>query len=179
MTPPGWDEDMQTPAELAAHYGPGSPTEAAFRWAKAIEDGDLGAAWPYTDENLRLVIAQNWVWRHRAGEELAACDIEDVVRRLASDPLADPLWSHFAADQLHELRSDGFDLGTWGAASRPRPIAVDYEVVIFVESGADVVQFEEPARLPAFRMLMHATPQGWKVAGFGERPAVASWPPAV
>ena len=52
---------------MAADAVPESPQAAASAWVDAVmaEGADLSDVWPATDAQLRLVLAQDWVWNHR------------------------------------------------------------------------------------------------------------------
>ena len=74
--------------------------------------------------------------------------------------------------RIHEFL-DGFDVDSLGAGTEPRPVTVDHELVPFfdlgfapIDSSPNEVREDTTAD---FALLMHLTPEGWRVAGF-ERP---------
>jgi hypothetical protein len=174
--------DEQTPEELDAQYGDAGPVAAGTEWFSAIlEQQSLRAAWPKTDPVLRLVMVQAWIWANRWHPLLRGLDRNELAAKLASEEPTHPLWSHFEAVQLREFHEtwEGFNLRDWGASSRPRPIAPDYEIVLWIETGGEVLRFEEATLVEnAIILLMHSTPRGWIVAAAGsETPPVPGWPP--
>ena len=75
----------------------------------------------------------------------------------------------FAGTQMREFAEafGGYDPETWGAASRPRPISLEHELVLFVDTGGEVVVYEEPALVETVAsLLMRRVGERWVVAGF-------------
>src|SRR5438552_969394 len=133
------DEDFQTEAELAAHYGPDGPVAGALAWLEAIFNDDLLAAWRVTDPNLRLVLAQAFLWANREHPHTAGYDLGETARTLASLDADHDLWPSFVQTQLREFHEafDEFFSVPYGAGSRPRPVGIDYEIVKFVHTERD------------------------------------------
>jgi hypothetical protein len=173
--------DQQTPEELAAHYGHGGPVEMANAYMYGIlELGDYAAVWPLCDDNLRLVAAQSWLWANREHPVVARYDRDAAAAGLANDGPAHPLWEAFAVTTLDEHREAwaGVNLTTIGAASRPRPIGTDLELLIFLDTGGEAIVVQEPTLIDnAILFIMRSTPTGWRVAAIGDRLYEPGWPP--
>jgi hypothetical protein len=166
---------------MLMQYGPGGPVAAATNWLGAVyRENDLRAAWRLTDPDLRLVLAQAWLWANRQRTILANAEPDDLkaeAAELARVNSSSPYWRAFSETQLLEFRQLEFDFDTWGFASAPRLIAPDYELLLLTECGADGVLMAEPTQVLAHRYLMHHTTEGWLVAGFGPAPISPGWPP--
>jgi hypothetical protein len=181
------DRDHQTEGELEAHYGVAGPVAAAQEWIRLIlEEKDLLRAWKLTDPDLRLAMTQAWTWANRSHPLLADYDLEVLAQDLATETDSHPLWEDFENVQLSEFETawENVDLDNWGVASRPRPTVPDYELILFVETGGEIVVFTEETEVFAIGVLVHLTPEGFRVADAGDPrpdrgPRKPSWPPAV
>ena len=154
---------------------PPTPQEVAATWVEAVMDqGDLRKAWPLTDDILRLVLAQDWIWAHRHHPWVGhGSDWDGLAQALAECPSSHPLWERFAADRVRRWREfwRGFSSRTWSVRDEPEPLGVGLEVVTFVETGGPP--------LPARRFAMRDTPEGWLVAGLdGTALFRPGWPPS-
>lgn len=174
---------VRTPEIFGQTHRPVGPLETAWGWLSAIlEQNDLGAAWPATDPNLRLVLVQGWIWANRSAPPVSGFNRDELARALAGSSCDHPLWSRFAARQLGRLQSwwGNPDLDTWGASTRSRLMPSDYELVLFAPLGDDVELVREPpARGDARLVLLHGVDGRWLVAGFSKRPPSPGWPPTV
>ena len=168
-------------ASVAEHATPApvTPQEVATTWVEAVMDrGDLRAAWPITDATLRLVLAQDWIWAHRhhpwVGHDR---DWDSLARALGSAPPEHPLWPRFADEQLelwHKIWK-GFDARRWQALDEPEVVALDLEIVTFVE----VDSAQGRARF-ARRFALRHTDDGWRMASInGDQMFVPGWPPSL
>ena len=159
--------------------------EAAVRWVRAVmDDRDLVSAWPLTDDVLRLVLAQDWVWTHRHHPMIGHDrSWDDVARGLAAVPPSHELWDRFATELLDRWRTmwSGFSPSTWAPWDRPEVVGVDLEMVTFLErDGDEPVRFEPGRSSLARRFAMRHTPDGWRVAGVnGDQLFVPGWPPTL
>ena len=159
--------------------------ETAARWVKAVmDDGDLTAAWPLTDPVLRLVLAQDWVWTNRhhpaIGEDRSW---EELAQGLAAIPPDDQLWDAFTRELLsrwHKMWA-GFSSRSWLAWDQPEVVALDLEMVTFLESdGGSPVRFEPGRSALARRFAMRHSRDGWRLAGVnGDQLFVPGWPPSL
>jgi hypothetical protein len=171
-------------AEAALHYSEGGPVAAAQRWLAATEAGDFPAFWRLMDDNLRLVVAQDWIWANTEIGNPYFPDVpderDDLAERIAADvvPADDELGDLFIAVMTDKFRGIGYNSETWGAASRPRLIAPDYELLLFVDTHGEVLTFDEPTLIETdLQLLMHASEGSWLVAGFTDRIPQPGWPP--
>jgi hypothetical protein len=170
--------------QLDSHYGPEGPVVAALAWVQHILASDLSAAWKITDPNYRIVFAQGFIWANRAHPLLAGEDRDDLAASLAALSFDHRLWPSFADKTISEIQEvfrDFFE-HPYGAASAPRPVALDYELVKFVATES----FDEPEIIsgPTFRrgqvFLMRSPTDGWLVSGLDiHEPPEPGWPPKV
>jgi hypothetical protein len=151
----------------------------AATWVEAVMDrSDLRAAWPLTDDTLRLVLAQDWIWAHRHHPWVGhGADWDALARELSAEAPDHPLWDRFAGEVLELWQKiwKGFSAHSWQARDEPEVLALDLEIVTFAEVS------EGPKR-DAFarRFAMRHTDDGWKVASvYGEQLFVPGWPPSL
>jgi len=163
------------------HYAEGGPVQALWTWWEHVmgDHRSYRSAWPLMDENLRRCRSQAWLWNNRTFDEIARLGIEGLAERYIGDVEA-PFWDEFAAIELEGLDEAWSWLGsTPGAASRPRLIAPDLELVVLVRTEADVIVVEDPTEMQTLPILMRMVDSGWLVASFGaEQPPTPGWPPA-
>jgi hypothetical protein len=163
----------------------GTPQEVAMAWVRAVmDDADLEAAWPLTDPTLRLVLAQDWVWTYRHHSMIGHNrDWEALAQGLAACPPDHPLWERFAEELLSRWQHiwKGFNATTWRAWDEPEVIALDLEMVTFLESdGGEPVRFEPGRSAFARRFAMRHTDDGWKLASInGDQMFLPGWPPSL
>jgi hypothetical protein len=151
-----------------------TPQEAALWWMRRILiDSDFAAAWPRTDPDFRLWLAQVWVWVNQP--KLRDVNHEAVAIALAESEPTHPLWEPFAAIQLAELRDviAVVDLERWQVSDISRPTTPDYEFVHFATGAI------EPGQIaPVVVVLLHRMEESWFVANIGDTmPPEPSWPP--
>ena len=162
---------------------PGSPQAVAVAWTEAAMDRrDLSATWALTDPTLRLVLVQEWLWRH-AGEDVVGEgeDRDAVASALAASPPEHPVWDRFASELTAEWQRiwKGFSTRTWRAWHQSEVVSLDLEVVTLVETGAADVASEPRRAAFTRRFLMRHTDDGWLVAGLnGEQRFRPGWPPS-
>lgn len=171
--------DEQTPEELAAHFAPGGPARVVDDWIRAVFlAGDMAAAWRLMDPIFRLVVAQAWLWANRTDLSVREASLEETASALSEVDSTHPLWPSFAATELDEFRELELDFESWGFASRPRPVAPDYELVYLVRTGStETVIIAEPTPVRIHPFLVHHAAGRWWMAGFGPAPMEPGWPP--
>jgi hypothetical protein len=166
--------------ELAAHYGPRGPVAAANEWMTLVLSGNLRAVWPRTDATLRLALAQAWLWANREHPDVASYDLDDVARSLAGLTFDHDLWAAFEETQTREFRDawPDFNHDDWGAASRPRPVPPDCEIVFYMRTGGEALTVTQETLVEnPIILLMRSTPDGWLVRGFSDQQPKPGWPP--
>lgn len=175
--------------EIAAHVGPEGPVTAAHQFLRIVLlHRDFRSAWRRMDATLRLCIAQAWLWANRKSIDPvlqdAAHDLDGSAAALASEePAETALWEAFATTQqrnlVETLMTSTRDPSRLAAASRPRPVADDLELVLFVDSQhGDHMIYRPDATRILYRMLMRRTDRGWLVAGLmSDKPPLPGWPP--
>jgi hypothetical protein len=174
-------EDEPTEAELASQLGPGSPAQAAIDWLNALIGPDgLQAAWPLTDSDFQLALVQDLLWSNRNHPTIAGSDLDMLAAEVVQGDPGDPLWIEFRSILKEKLAAlpDWLVAGQYGIASKPRPLIPQYELILLVYDpyGEGFTwQPETIVRIQYF--LMHATADGWRVAGLESALPVPGWPP--
>lgn len=158
----------QSEAELQAHFGAEGPVVAATAWLEAVLGArDYAAAWRLTDPEYRASRARDWVLANASDPTIAGRDLNAIAAQLAEVDSRSSLWSAFAQTELEQFAAawPHVDLDAWGWASRPRPYAPEFEVVLFIPTEAEVTQVKEATLVSGLQLLMHHTPGGWLMAG--------------
>lgn len=172
--------DLQTSLTiLEAHYGNGSAVAAGRAYLKAVNEGDIEEVWICTEPTLRLVLTQAWVYANGQHSDLISLDQEKLAQDLASLTTPCSFQDEFFATQLREMQDafQMYDDDQWGAAEKPRHFGLDYELVIYMETGGDSLIFQEGMSPPAIPLLMRRIASSWKVANFHAAYPIPGWPP--
>jgi hypothetical protein len=175
------DPDLAT---LSARFADEGAIGTALRFVRAAAEGRYEDAWALTDENWKLCRAQAFLWNNRDHFSEDPAQLDKLAARIVRST-ASELWKSFCMterDQYLQLWGD-IDISRWGAASRRRRIARDFEIVIlsplgeYANTGFIVKQL---TALPgAIKLVMHHTDEGIKVATHvAEAPPTPGWPPA-
>lgn len=173
---PGTD---QTLAEVAAYQHSGA-VDVAFDWVDAIlTDDRYEAAYGRCDVDLRTARAQAWLWSIKDVTAPTPEVRDEAVHDLVQNGPHAKLWDHFAESELAEFRHllSGWDPKKMGFMSRPRPVALDYMLVVLGQGGEyrNVSLARGERALP---ILVHLTEGRWQVAHpLGDAPVVSGWPP--
>jgi hypothetical protein len=151
---------------------PESPQAAATAWVEhVLARRDLAAAWPATDPQLRLVLAQDWVWNHRHDPSIGHnSDWDEIATGLVDGPGAHPLWDRFAADLLAtwEQTWRGFASDAWTVRDVPEVLDLDLEIVTFVEKDTALAR----------RFVLRHSGGRWLVLSVsGDQLFEPGWPP--
>ncbi|MFF9396989.1 hypothetical protein [Streptomyces griseoluteus] len=153
----------QTEAEIQAHLD--GPVQPAWEWPLAVVDArDFETAWDLTAPELRRTRVRAWL---TGNLPLApAQDTEQTVEQLVQGTASGPLRSRFAAAELSAyVESFGhLDTSQMGAASRPRVIGPDAELVLLAQLGQETRIFTEPTLVHGVTFLMHLVQGRWLVA---------------
>jgi hypothetical protein len=168
--------DSPSPEERQAHFGPGGPVEAAKSWVEDIVvRRDLRSAWRTTDPDYRLALTQAIIFLNPQHPLLLGYERDELAHALAQEDPKHPLWESFENLLAEEFLTDLGEVRVenWSAVS-PRPIAPDYELVLFPRERGEEL---EPPELYAHGILIHFRDGRWLVAGLSERRAVPGWPP--
>lgn len=147
----------QSEAEIQAHID--GPVQAAWEWLLAVVDNqDFETAWDLTAPELRRTRAHAWLSANPAEEQ----NVEQLVQGIAPEPLR----SRFAAAELSAYAESfgHLDTSQMGAASRPRVIGPDAELVVLAQMGQEPKVFTEPTLVHSLTFLMHLVRGRWLVA---------------
>ncbi|MFG3309665.1 hypothetical protein [Streptomyces wuyuanensis] len=153
----------QSEDEIQAHID--GPVQAAYEWLQAVVDErDFEAVWKLTAPERQRTRARAWLERNP--QLVPAADIERTIERLVRGTAPEPLRSGFAAAELKAyVESFGhLDTDQMGAASRPRVIGPDAELVLLAQLGQERMDFTEPILVPSVMFLMHLVQNRWLVA---------------
>ncbi|KUO18757.1 hypothetical protein AQJ91_23045 [Streptomyces dysideae] len=164
--------------EFDAHYGEQGPVAAARAWLECLGRGEDREAWKRLDRNLRLALAQEWISANQAHPEVSRHGRDVLAAALAQPEPTHTLAEHLLSGKLAALRSHyaEWDADTWGAASTPRRIGVDYEVVLMAAADDGIlVADEQPLR--TFPLLLRRVGPEWLVANFRVAYVIPGWPP--
>ena len=163
---------------------PGDARATAVAWVEAVMDRrDLRAAWPLTDPELRLVLAQHWILSHaEAGADFigpqAGWDM--LAQGLAAEPPSHPLWDRFAKERLRRWREywGTFRASTWKAGERTDTVRPGVEVVTFAEPRLPALETRPAPPAALRRLAVRRSGDGWLVAGLDGRNLFRpGWPP--
>jgi hypothetical protein len=163
---------------------PETPQAVAEAWVRAVMvDRDLRAAWPITDDTLRLVLAQDWIWSFRHHPVIGHdSDWDGLADALATCPSDHRLWDRFASDliELWQKIWKGFGTDEWTVWDQPEVLGLDLEIVSFVEPDEDEAPTKPGRSTFSRRFALRHTDDGWKVASInGEQMFVPGWPPSL
>lgn len=172
--------DHQTPDEMLAHLE--GPVAAVWAWLAALTEDDWARAWRLSDDTFRLVRAQAWLWNNRDDPRVAGQDLDELAAALARPNPSHDLWPAFAELEVRAHREawDRWNLHNMGAGTHPRPVGLDYEVVVLLEAEEPIL-FTETTLVPdALLFLVHLVDNRWLVANAGsDRHLVPGWPPEI
>lgn len=168
---------------LDERYSDNGQIGVAFRFLRAMREGRVEQGLSLADENWRLCRIQTWLWNNR---NLFGSDIGELQRlatSLAERREPQETWDDFVGAEARDFSStwSSIDPGKWGAASRRRRLARDYDLVILAPVGDTGGYFVTTATaLPqAMSFVMHNANGVWLVANhIGSAPPRPGWPPA-
>lgn len=165
--------------EMNMHFGPESAVAAANAWLKAVQDNNIEAAWHGIEPSTRLVLAQAWVIANAKHPDLQGYNKEELANSLSRYNPSHDLAPAFLATQLREFQNtyQGYDEDTWGAGERPRRFRIDYELLILMDTGGDVLIWQDGERRPAYPFLMRRINNSWFVSNFKPAFVKPGWPP--
>ncbi|MFG1777885.1 SEFIR domain-containing protein [Micromonospora sp. NPDC049048] len=166
-------------AIMGSHFGEGSAVDTAHRWLEAVKDGRMEDVWKGLDRQTRLVLAQAWILANERHPRLRGVDREEVAQDLSLPEPQHWLREDFFSTQLNEFQVAyaGYDPDTWGAAERPRPFELDYEVVLLTEVGGDPFVWQPNTQVSGIVLILRWQVGEWRVAGFGLEIPIPGWPP--
>ena len=168
---------------MAGDGAGGGARAAAVAWVRAaMDERDLRAAWPLTEPDLRLVLAQHWVLSHHEDHDLVgpAGGWDPLAAGLAADPPESPLWDRFAAERLKRWRLHwpAFRAATWDLRDEPEVVRPGLEVVTFIEPGRKL-NLKPGSPVTYRRLAVRRKGNVWRVAGVDGRNLFRpGWPPA-
>ncbi|WP_298043805.1 hypothetical protein [uncultured Citricoccus sp.] len=137
--------------------------EVAVAFREHVATGDLPGAWPLIDPTLRLAWARDWAQDH--GARLRRLCPKRLAERLSClDGPAHPLWKHFAADRLQQLRQ--VEAAGWShSATGLPPLGPDTEVLYARPDHPE--DWGAPADPRTVPMVMRWNGAAWKVLAYG------------
>jgi hypothetical protein len=135
-----------------------------------------------TDRNWQTCMLQTWLWRTGRDSFADLSQVNTVVDQLLDTREPADLWSNFMADltRMFVEQWGPLDPDQWGAASRRRRIARDYDLVILAPLAGSSGYFVTTATLieTNMRFVVHHVGPRWLIAHHsGSAPPVTGWPP--
>lgn len=157
--------------------------DVVLAWVRAVmESRDLRRAWELTDGELRLVLAQHWIWSHQGEDLVGPRDRwDELATGLAASPSEHPLWDRFARERLRLWRQSwsGLSTLTWEVYEEEPEVLADDIVVVTLVPRTQKWRDLRPGPPPAYRRFaVRQRPEGWRVAGLdGSALYRPGWPP--
>jgi hypothetical protein len=164
------NDGLQSPEELNAHYGPEGPVVVAQTFFEALkEEGSLRAAYEVMTPGLRRDRTDAWVAMNAQHPTLVNADRAHLAEKLAEPEPDHPLWPAYESSSVDDFRRaySFADLGSYGYASRPRPVGVNQEIVLLIKGNPDRPKvIERPMLASGAQFVMEYRDDVWLVAGF-------------
>ncbi len=163
---------------LNAHYE--GPVAAVYEWLQAVKGANADDTWAGLEPSLRLVLAQDWILANESHPELRPYPREQLAAALSARRPRHPLAADFQEIQLLKFR-DAFsewNPETWGAASNPRHIGLDYELVLLSPTGGDALIWQPGGKLFTWPFLLRRVLAEWLIVNFESAYPVPGWPPS-
>lgn len=168
--------------EHEAHLS-GAAVGLVLDWlTRAFDEDDLQAAWPLTDEPLRLALVQSWVMLESERTDIADEDRDELAAELAAERPSHPLWPEFAEWRLARWHSvfPGWvrSSGRRGVVSSPSLLGVSLEAVMIAETDGTARPFDAGQPVVVQRFLVRHLSIGVRLAGIGGVLPIPGWPPS-
>lgn len=178
---------MNYDLDLAA-FGTASAATAALAWVQAIRQDRFESVWAAMTDDFRLVCVQDWIMSNPSvmSAPQVAGTRDELAAELAGVSPTHPLWVYAKRVSERTVRSATTDVvgdRELGSASRPRPIAPDLELIRLIpldqlDVDEDGVHLWQPGQaVENVTLLLQQSPDGWRVAGAGDRLPRPGWPP--
>jgi hypothetical protein len=166
------------PPEQLANFTPGGPLETVQQWLDLIyTQHDLAAAWPLTEADYRLVMAQLWICNTASPNTV---DRDAIAAAIVDQVAAHPDWSEFAEWVIEEFLRPfcPYDAETWGFLSVVDVVAPGWEAVAVSDTGGESTYVPEGEHLQVNWWIARAGEDGlWRVACNGRHQVIPGWPP--
>ncbi|MFH0173298.1 TIR domain-containing protein [Streptomyces cacaoi] len=165
--------------EFNSHYGENGPVAAAANWLKSLQRGKKRTVWAALTRELRLTLAQDWIIANEGHPGLAPYDREELAAELAVKSPNHPLAKHLLKSKLEVLQDHyrKWDIDGWGAASNPRRVGLDYELIVMSPADEGVLIVNDGELRPVYPILMRKVGLDWMIANFTSAYPVPGWPP--
>ena len=154
-----------------------------YRFVEAMSEGRYTDGLNLADRNWLMCRVQSWIWNNRAefGDDLD--NLDTLAKSLVDTQQPTDVWSDFVEIESRQFSETWghFDRDKYGAASRRRQIAEDYDLVILAPLGDSQGYFVQSATVVqnAMVFVLHHENGKWLISNHvGEAPPVPGWPPA-
>ncbi|MFF1661391.1 toll/interleukin-1 receptor domain-containing protein [Streptomyces sp. NPDC058258] len=166
-------------AEFESHFGESGPVTAATNWLMNVKRGKKREVWKVLTRELRLALTQDWIIANEGHPDFATYSRDELAEELSAKSSRHPLSKHLLRSKLQVLQHHyrRWDIDGWGAASNPRRIGLDYELVVMAAADEGVLITEEGEPLSVYPILMRKVGPGWMVANFTAAYPIPGWPP--
>ncbi|MFD5782651.1 toll/interleukin-1 receptor domain-containing protein [Streptomyces sp. NPDC126933] len=166
-------------AEFDSHFGETGPVTAATNWLASVKRGKKREVWKALTRELRLTLAQDWIIANEGHPGLAPYSRDELAEALAVKNPRHPLSKHCLRSKLEVLQHHyrRWDINGWGAASNPRRIGLDYELVVMSPADEGILVTGEGEFISVYPILMRKVGPDWMVANFTAAYPIPGWPP--
>jgi hypothetical protein len=167
---------------------PAGPVPVVWAFAQAVlVDRDLRSAWLMMDDNLRLAMAQRFLYGTLGPQAIADLDkralAQEDAEALAAGNFDHPLWAMFEdgwSSELDRVWPERIDISQWATTTAPRPIGPGLEHVLFLETGGEQIVLQPGEMIaadPSVNFLLRNADEGWKIASTSTQLPEPGWPP--
>lgn len=165
--------------EFEAHFGDSGPVTAATKWLTSVKNGKKRDVWKNLTRELRLTLAQDWIIANEGHPDLDKYDRDELSEELAVRNPKHSLGKHLLRSKLQVLQNHyrRWNIDSWGAASNPRRVGLEYEFVVMTQADDGILVTGENELLPVYTILMRKVGPDWMVANFGAAYPIPGWPP--
>jgi hypothetical protein len=168
---------------LDERFAPHGQIGVVYEFISALSQGRFEDAISCADENWLKCRIQAWLWNNRDSYGHDEVELDALATSLLARREPDDVWDAFVEIERAAFGAvwSTYNPDAYGAASRRRRIARDYDLVILAPVGESGGYFVTTATaLPeALTFVVHRDGDRWLVAHHsGTAPPTPGWPPA-
>lgn len=174
---------LSTSGALDERFSDSGQVSVTYKFLHAMREGRVEEGYTLADTNWQLCRIQSWLWNKRDTFGSETGELQILAESLLKAHLPSEVWREFIASETYDFSNAwrSIEPDKWGAASRRRRVARDYDVVILAPLGETGGYFVNTATMIPNAMIfaMHAINESWLVANHvGIAPPTPGWPPA-
>lgn len=153
-----------------------------YRFLRAMREGRVEEGFALADENWQLCRIQAWLWNNQGSFGSDINELQKLAESLLNDHEPEDVWAEFISIETSDFVNawQFVEPDKWGAASRRRRVARDYDIVILAPVGETGGYFVSTATIipNAMTFVVHNVHGSWLVANHGgTAPPHPGWPP--